>query len=164
MAARRWLKAVRGAGATTVLFDAPDRVNPRRLVHGSDSPDGVLTPDQIEALRDYSELLGVKILWSEASPRRRLSIWPDDACFSISTSSATKIASQPSSNRTHGWQPKTGPDQSVRRMHAIIQGGLFPANPRVARWPCPRAGNVHHELSCEGRRGCKVSGCAGDIE
>src|SRR4029078_11512976 len=42
----------------------PDRVNPRRLVHGSDSPDGVLNLDQIEALRDYSELLGVKILWS----------------------------------------------------------------------------------------------------
>ncbi|MGA7386865.1 MAG: hypothetical protein WBW99_02905, partial [Pseudolabrys sp.] len=64
VAARRWLKAARGAGATTVLFDAPDRVNPRRLVHGSDSPDGVLSPDQIEALRDYGELLGVRILWS----------------------------------------------------------------------------------------------------
>ena len=64
VAARRWLKVARGAGATTVLFDAPDRVNPRKLVKASDSPDGVLTPDQIEALRDYGGLLGVEILWS----------------------------------------------------------------------------------------------------
>src|SRR5262249_5945218 len=35
-AARRWLKAARGAGATVVLFDAPDRVTPRKLVKATD--------------------------------------------------------------------------------------------------------------------------------
>ena len=64
VAARRWMKAARGAGATIVLFDAPDRVSPRKLVRATDRTDGVLTPDQIEALRDYGELLGLEILWS----------------------------------------------------------------------------------------------------
>src|SRR5205823_13774568 len=31
-AAKLWLKTARGAGAKLVLFDSPDRVNPRRLI------------------------------------------------------------------------------------------------------------------------------------
>jgi hypothetical protein len=128
MAARRWLKAVRGAGATTVLFDAPDRVNPRRLVHGSDSPDGVLNPDQIEALRDYSELLGVKILWSggitaaqafELARRRVFGI------FSTS-SAAAKIAVTAQFQQDPRLAAENEPTEfGVRRMHAIIQGGFL---------------------------------------
>ena len=109
VAARRWLKVARGAGATTVLFDAPDRVNPRKLVHGSDSPDGVLTPDQIEALRDYSEVLGVGTSWSggitapqafDLAQRRVFG-------FSVHRAPPRKWLSQPSFNRIRGWQPKT---------------------------------------------------------
>ena len=136
VAARRWLKAARGAGATTVLFDAPDRVNPRKLVHGSDSPDGVLTPDQIEALRDYSELLGVKILWSggitaaqafELARRRVVGI------FSTS-STASKIAVTAQFQQDPRLAAENEPTEfGVRRMHAIIQGGFLSSRLRKSQ-------------------------------
>jgi len=128
VAARRWLKVARGAGATTVLFDAPDRVNPRKLVKASDSPDGVLTPDQIEALRDYGGLLGVEILWSggitapqafELARRRVFGI------FSTS-STAAKVAVTAQFERDSRLAAENEPTEfGVRRMHAIIQGGFL---------------------------------------
>ena len=128
VAARRWLKVARGAGATTVLFDAPDRVNPRKLVKASDSPDGVLTPDQIEALRDYGRLLGVEILWSggitapqafELARRRVFGI------FSTS-STAAKVAVTAQFERDSRLAAENEPTEfGVRRMHAIIQGGFL---------------------------------------
>jgi hypothetical protein len=128
MAARRWLKAVRGAGATTVLFDAPDRVNPRRLVHGSDSPDGVLTPDQIEALRDYSELLGVKILWSGGITAAQAFDLARRRVFGIfsTSSTAAKIAVTAQFQQDPRLAAENEPTEfGVRRMHAIIQGGFL---------------------------------------
>jgi hypothetical protein len=132
-AARRWLKAARGAGATTVLFDAPDRVNPRKLVHGSDSPDGMLKPDQIEALRDYSEMLGVRILWSggitapqafELARRRVFGI------FSTS-STAAKIAVTAQFQKDPRLAAENEPTEfGVQRMHAIIQGGFLSSRMR----------------------------------
>jgi len=133
VAARRWLKVARGAGATTVLFDAPDRVSPRKLVHGSDSPDGVLTPDQIEALRDYSEVLGVKILWSggitapqafDLAQRRVVGI------FSTS-STAAKIAVTAQFQQDPRLAAENEPTEfGVRRMHAIIQGAFLSSRMR----------------------------------
>ena len=128
MAARRWLKAVRGAGATTVLFDAPDRVNPRRLVHGSDSPDGVLTPNQIEALRDYSELLGVKILWSGGITAAQAFDLARQRVFGIfsTSSTAAKIAVTAQFQQDPRLAAENEPTEfGVRRMHAIIQGGFL---------------------------------------
>ena len=128
VAARRWLNAARGAGATTVLFDAPDRVNPRKLMHGSDSPDGVLTADQIQRLHDYGALLGVKILWSggitvpqafDLARRRVFGI------FSTS-STAAKIAVTAQFERDPRLPAEHEPTEfGVRRMHAIIQGGFL---------------------------------------
>src|SRR5262249_57099110 len=128
MAARRWLKAVRGAGATTVLCDAPDRVNPRRLVHGSDSPDGVLTPNQIEALRDYSELLGVKILWSGGITAAQAFDLARQRVFGIfsTSSTAAKIAVTAQFQQDPRLAAENEPTEfGVRRMHAIIQGGFL---------------------------------------
>ena len=103
-------------------------MNPRRLVHGSDSPDGVLNLDQIEALRDYSELLGVKILWSggitaaqafELARRRVFGI------FSTS-SAAAKIAVTAQFQQDPRLAAENEPTEfGVRRMHAIIQGGFL---------------------------------------
>lgn len=128
VAARRWLKAARGAGATTVLFDAPDRVNPRRLVHGSDSPDGVLSPVQIEALRDYSELLGVKILWSGGITAAQAFALARRRVFGIfsTSSTAAKIAVTAQFERDPRLAAENEPTEfGVRRMHAIIQGGFL---------------------------------------
>ena len=168
VAARRWLKAARGAGATTVLFDAPDRVNPRRLVHGSDSPDGVLTPDQIEALRDYSELLGVKILWSGGITAAQAFDLARRRVFGIfsTSSTAAKIAVTAQFQQDPRLAAENEPTEfGVRRMHAIIQGGFLSSRMRELDEGLARElGNVHHEPGCERRRGRKVSGCAGDIE
>jgi hypothetical protein len=128
VAARRWLKGVRGAGTTTVLFDAPDRVNPRRLVHGTDSPDGVLTPDQIEALRDYSELLGVRILWSGGITAAQAFDLARRRVFGIfsTSSTAAKIAVTAQFQQDPRLAAENEPtDFGVRRMHAIIQGGFL---------------------------------------
>ena len=133
VAARRWLKAARGAGATTVLFDAPDRVNPRRLVHGSDSPDGVLTPDQIEALRDYSELLGVKILWSGGITAAQAFDLARRRVFGIfsTSSTAAKIAVTAQFEQDPRLAAENEPTEfGVRRMHAIIQGGFLSSRMR----------------------------------
>jgi hypothetical protein len=128
LAARRWLKVARGAGATTVLFDAPDRVNPRKLVQGSDSPDGVLTPDQIGALRDYSELLGVKILWSGGITATQAFTLARQRVFGIfsTSSTAAKIAVTAQFERDPRLAAENEPTEfGVRRMHAIIQGGFL---------------------------------------
>lgn len=133
MAARRWLKAVRGAGATTVLFDAPDRVNPRRLVHGSDSPDGVLNPDQIEALRDYSEMLGVKILWSGGITAPQAFDLARRRVFGIfsTSSTAAKMAVTAQFQQDPRLAAENEPTEfGVRRMHAIIQGGFLSSRMR----------------------------------
>ena len=142
VAARRWLKVARGAGATTVLFDAPDRVNPRKLVQGSDSPDGVLTPDQIDALRDYSELLGVKILWSGGITAPQAFALARRRVFGIfsTSSTAAKIAVTAQFERDPHLAAENEPTEfGVRRMHAIIQGGFLSS----------RMGELHAGLARE---------------
>jgi hypothetical protein len=133
-AARRWLKEARGAGATIVLFDAPDRVNPRKLVKSTDSPDGVLTPDQINALAEYAKPLGVKILWSggitapqalELARRRVFGI------FSTSSTAPAKTAVTAQFERDPRLPAENEPTEfGVRRMHAIIQGGFLSSRVR----------------------------------
>jgi hypothetical protein len=142
LAARRWLKVARGAGATTVLFDAPDRVSPRRLVQGSDSPDGVLTPDQIGALRDYSELLGVKILWSGGITAAQAFALARQRVFGIfsTSSTAAKMAVTAQFERDPRLAAENEPTEfGVRRMHAIIQGGFLSS----------RMGELHAGLARE---------------
>jgi hypothetical protein len=142
VAARRWLKVARGAGATTVLFDAPDRVNPRKLVQGSDSPDGVLTPDQIGALCDYSELLGVKILWSGGITAPQAFALARRRVFGIfsTSSTAAKIAVTAQFERDPRLAAENEPTEfGVRRMHAIIQGGFLSS----------RMGELHAGLARE---------------
>lgn len=127
-AARRWLKAARGAGATIVLFDAPDRVTPRKLVKSADSPEGVLTIDQISALVDYANLLGVKILWSggiTAPQAFELSQLGVGGIFSTS-STATKVAVTAEFADDPQLASQNEPTElGVRRMHAVIQSGFL---------------------------------------
>jgi hypothetical protein len=133
VAARRWLKAARGAGATIVLFDAPDRVSPRKLVQGADSPDGVLTPDQIEALRNYGELLGVKILWSGGITAPQAFDLARRRVFGIfsTSSTASKMAVTAQFERDPRLAAENEPTEfGVRRMHAIIQGGFLSSRMR----------------------------------
>jgi hypothetical protein len=127
-AARRWLKAARGAGATIVLFDAPDRVTPRKLVKAADSPDGVLTPDQISMLVEYGNLLGVKILWSGGITRpQAFELARRGVCGIFSTSStAAPMAVSAEFDSDPRLAAENEPTEfGVRRMHAIVQGGFL---------------------------------------
>jgi hypothetical protein len=127
-AARRWLKAARGAGATIVLFDAPDRVTPRKLVKSADSPEGVLTIDQISSLADYGNLLGVKILWSggtTAPQAFELALRGVTGIFSTS-STATPVAVTAEFADDPQLASQNEPTESgVRRVHAVVQSGFL---------------------------------------
>jgi hypothetical protein len=128
VAARQWMKAARGAGATIALFDAPDRVTPRKLVQATDSPDGVLTPDQIERLRDYGEVLGLKILWSGGITAPQAFDLARRRVFGIfsTSSTAAKVAVTAPFERDPCLAAENKPTEfGVRRMHAIIQGGFL---------------------------------------
>ena len=127
-AARLWLKAARGAGATIVLFDAPDRVTPRKLVKADDSPEGVLTIEQIRDLAEYAKLLGVSILWSggiTAPQAFELSQLGVHGIFSTS-STATKVAVTAEFDDDPQLASENEPTQfGIRRMHAVIQSGFL---------------------------------------
>jgi hypothetical protein len=134
-AARRWLKEARGAGATVVLFDAPDRVTPRKLVKSTDSPDGALTPNEIGDLTEFGKLLGVKILWSggitapqafELAGRRVFGI------FSTSSTAAEMAVTAQFERDLRLSAEKEPTEFGVRRMHAIIQGGFLSSRIREA--------------------------------
>jgi hypothetical protein len=134
-AARRWLKMARGAGATVALFDAPDRVTPRRLVKSERSPEGVLNLDQIESLTRFGELLGIKIMWSggvtapQALDLARRQVF---AIFSTSSASS-KIAVTAPFSRDHRLASENEPQEvGVRRMHAAIQAGFLTTRLREA--------------------------------
>lgn len=127
-AARRWLRAARDAGATLALFDAPDRVAPRKLVQGADGGDGALTVDQIEQLSRYGELLGIRIMWSggitapQALDLARRRVF---AIFSTS-STAVKVPVSAKFDRDPRLAAENEPEISgIRRMHAIIQAGFL---------------------------------------
>ncbi|WP_156332391.1 hypothetical protein [Rhodopseudomonas sp. AAP120] len=127
-AARRWLKAARGAGATTVLFDAPDRVTPRKLVQSPDSSGGVLTVDQIAALRDYGRTLGVNVLWSGGITARQAFELARRRVFGIfsTSSTATKVAVTAPFERDPRLPAESKPtEEGVRRIHAIVQAGFL---------------------------------------
>jgi hypothetical protein len=133
---------------TIVLFDAPDRVNPRRLVHGSDSPDRVLTPVR-SATSATSELLGVKILWSGGITAAQAFDLARRRVFGIfsTSSTAAKIAVTAQFQQDPRLAAENEPTEfGVRRMHAIIQGGFLSSRMRELD---ERAGPVTNLVASE---------------
>lgn len=129
-AARRWLKAARGAGATLVLFDAPDRISPHKLVKSPDGAKGVLTPDEIRSLIEYAKVLGVRILWSGGiTPDQAFQLSQCGAHGIFSTSStASRIPVSAEFSNEQAMASENEPTIfGVRRMHAIVQAGFLGA-------------------------------------
>src|SRR5438034_2361207 len=132
-AAKLWLKTARGAGAKIVLFDSPDRVNPRRLIRQPNVANdiGVLTLADIEEILGYAKELGISILWSggitsrqafELAKRRVFGI------FSTSSTAPAKVAVTAAFEDDPRLAAENEPtDFGVRRIHAIIQGGFLSA-------------------------------------
>jgi hypothetical protein len=131
-AAKLWLKTARGAGAKIVLFDSPDRVNPRRLIRQPNVANdiGVLSLADIEDILGYAKELGISILWSGGITSRQafeLARRKVSGIFSTS-STAAKIAVTAAFEADPRFAAENEPtDLGVRRIHAIIQGGFLSA-------------------------------------
>ena len=131
-AAKLWLKTARGAGAKIVLFDSPDRVNPRRLIRQPDVANdiGVLTLADIEEILVYAKELGISILWSGGITSRQAFELAKRKVFGIfsTSSTAAKIAVTAPFEADPRLAAENEPtDFGVRRIHAIIQGGFLSA-------------------------------------
>ena len=131
-AAKLWLKTARGAGAKIVLFDSPDRVNPRRLIRQPNvaNDNGVLTLADIEEILAYAKELGISILWSGGITSRQAFELAKRKVFGIfsTSSTAAKIAVTAAFEDDPRFAAENEPtDFGVRRIHAIIQGGFLSA-------------------------------------
>jgi hypothetical protein len=131
-AAKLWLKTARGAGAKIVLFDSPDRVNPRRLIRQPNAANdiGVLTLADIEEILAYAKELGISILWSGGITSRHAFELAKRKVFGIfsTSSTAAKIAVTAAFEDDPRFAAENEPtDFGVRRIHAIIQGGFLSA-------------------------------------
>jgi hypothetical protein len=131
-AAKLWLKTTRGAGAKIVLFDSPDRVNPRRLIRQPNVANdiGVLTFADIEEILAYAKELGISILWSGGITSRQAFELAKRKVFGIfsTSSTAAKIAvTAPFEGDPRLAAENEPTDVGVRRIHAIIQGGFLSA-------------------------------------
>jgi hypothetical protein len=131
-AAKLWLKTARGAGAKIVLFDSPDRINPRRLIRQPNVANdiGVLTLADIEEILVYAKELGISILWSGGITSRQAFELAKRKVFGIFSTSSTsaKIAVTAPFEADPRLAAENEPtDFGVRRIHAIIQGGFLSA-------------------------------------
>jgi hypothetical protein len=64
-AARMWMDMVVRNGAKVVLIDAPDRIDPHRLLKtGGAKDNGVLAMDDLAALQRHADGLRLRVLWS----------------------------------------------------------------------------------------------------
>lgn len=64
-AARLWMDMVSKNGAKVVLVDAPDRIDPHRLLKtGGAKDNGVLSMDDLATLLEHSRKVGLRVLWS----------------------------------------------------------------------------------------------------
>ena len=131
-AAKLWLKTARGAGAKIVLFDSPDRVNPRRLIRQPNVANdiGVLTLADIEEILACAKELGISILWSGGITSRQAFELAKRKVFGIfsTSSTAAKIAVTAAFEDDPRLAAENEPtDFGVRRIHAIIQGGFLSA-------------------------------------
>ena len=129
-AAMIWLKMARSGGAKIVLFDSPDRVNPRHLVRQPNMPNdtGVLTMEAIERISKYGMELGVSILWSGGISSHQAYELAKRNVFGIfsTSSTASKIAVTAEFERDPRLAAQNEPTEfGVRRIHAVIQGGFL---------------------------------------
>jgi hypothetical protein len=129
-AAKVWLTMARGAGATIVLFDSPDRVSPRRLLKQTSNANepGVLTIDEIEALLKHAKDLGISILWSGGITSQQAFELAKRKVFGIfsTSSTAAKIAVSAAFQDDPRLASENEPTHfGVRRIHAIIQAGFL---------------------------------------
>ncbi len=129
-AARLWMKSVRASGARLALFDCPDPIAARRLVRDAQHPNGVLTLEQIAALKERANALGLKVLWSGGlTPRLAYALGAQRVFGIFCTGAASrKIAVNGSFVDDPDLASEIAPTElGVRRVHAALQAGFLSA-------------------------------------
>ena len=138
-----WIDHVKASGATVVLVDCPDRINPRidsegkqttrRTIRLSGDPTnqedrGVLTYEDIAEITNYSKSQGVNILWSGGiRPLNAFELGKMDV-FGIFTTSSTAIRIPVGNVLASDWQlaaevePTT---EGIQKVHSLLQAGFL---------------------------------------
>lgn len=137
--AKLWLTMAHEEGARLVLFDCPDRFTPRvdvtnagraRALVRKDAADttGAFTLEEIGALHDFAEDLGIGVLWSggirpaHAFELGRLGV----AGFFTTGSTAVQVPVGPSLEPDPRLLAQASPTElGVRRVHALAQAGFL---------------------------------------
>jgi hypothetical protein len=128
-AAQRWMDMVASLGAKVVLVDAPDRVEPRKLLRsGSPGDRGVLSIDQVKTLSLHAKGLGLRVLWSGgilASQVFELAKLHVGGIFTTSSAAAKVAVHGPLVSDPQLDAAVEPTDVGVRRIHALIQAGFL---------------------------------------
>lgn len=129
-AGKLWMSMVAEEGAKVVLVDAPDRVDPHKLLRKSDAPDdpGVLTFSDVKELLDHSRNCGLKVLWSGGNSAEQAFELGRLGVFGIFTTGSTARIVPVSGTLEHDMQLAQMPEPTefgVRRVHALLQGGYL---------------------------------------
>ena len=139
-AAALWMERVHTAGARLALFDCPDPITARTLVHDAQHPNGVLTLAQIAALKRRATEIGLKPLWSGGLTPRLAFALGAQRVFGIfcTGAAARKVAVHGNFSDDPDLASEIAPTElGVRRVHAVLQAGFLTAalrarNPTLA--------------------------------
>jgi hypothetical protein len=159
-----WLKMARGGSAQIILFDSPDRINPRHLVRQSNLANDtrVLTMEAIDRISKCAMELGVSMLWSGGITSHQAYELALRRVFGIfrRSSTATKIAVTAEFERDPRFAAENEPTEfGVRRIHAVIQRGflanaLHEREPELAKKIETKTGQL---LDCRTQGACQES-------
>ena len=125
-----WMEIVSKAGAKLALFDCPDRLAARHLIREEQHPEekGVLSLDEIAALQQRGQELGLKLMWSGGITARQAYSLSAQSVFAIFSTGATsrRVAVHGSFTDDPELASEGEPTElGVRRVHAAIQGGFL---------------------------------------
>jgi hypothetical protein len=129
-AALLWMEKMRGAGARLALFDCPDRIAGRHLLHDERDVEakGILSLEQIATLEQRGRELGLKLMWSGGiTARQAFSLGEQNVFAAFSTGATSRRVAVHGSFADDPELASEGKptELGVRRVHAVLQGGFL---------------------------------------
>ena len=128
-AARLWFDMVARNGAKVLLVDAPDRIDPHRLLKkGGDKDNGVLAMDDLATLLEHARGLGLRVLWSggvSASEAYQLGKLGVFGFFTTGSTARVVPVGHTLSRDAMLASEKEPTELGVRRIHALAGAGFL---------------------------------------
>lgn len=128
-AARQWIDMVTANGAKVALVDAPDRINPHRLLKTGGSNDrGVISMEDLATLLEHAERRGLRVLWSggvsaqEAFQLGKLGVF---GFFTTGSTARVVPVSRTLARDAMLASEKEPTELGVRRIHALAGAGFL---------------------------------------